>query len=177
MPFPPAFPWNRVKWKSIIGMLVNITGQNLFWVFFPAWTFVTSAFNLEGVTFMSELQIFQIKDVVCTQNKCLLGHDFSVMETYRIRKKTGEKASCACKGNEFVILWTVHLLASWWDGESWRGLMSLPFSSHSLCHTLWLLAYSSVIWSTKSEHGTEKSKKNGRVTVCRNCITELNFRW
>lgn len=53
---------------------------------------------------MSELQIFQIKDVVCTQNECLLGHGFSVMGTYQIRKKTGEKVSSACEGNEFVIL-------------------------------------------------------------------------
>lgn len=90
---PELYKMERHNW--------NVSKYNrsefiLFFFFFPAWTCVTSDFNLEWVTFTSDLQIFQMKYVVWKQNKCLLGPDFSVMRTYQIRKKTDENAGCAC---------------------------------------------------------------------------------
>jgi len=118
---------------------------------------------------MSDLQIFQMKNVVWKQNKCLLGHDVSVMRTYQIRKKKpDEKASCACKRNEFVISWTVHLpLASWWDGES-SEVPRLFQSSHVPCATTMFVASSlflQLIYKTWAWDSRKKKLLNGRGTV------------
>lgn len=115
-----------------------------------------------------------LSNEVWKQNKCLLGHDFSVTRTYRLGKKTVEKAGCACEGNEFVISWTVRLpLASWWDGESREVscVSSIPLMFLVPLQRLWLLAYS-YIWSTKSEDGTAYRKRMAELLCV--AITSLS---
>lgn len=159
--------------------------------FFPDWIFVTSDSNPLWAISGSDLQTFQMENIIWKQNKCFLGCGFPVMRIYLIGGvKTEEKLSCACWRNEFATLriWDLHWPPGGMGSPQRSPVPPLPLlspSHHNDCgfwFILFILVYSLYfglfyyVADPQPECGTGRGK-DGRGTECCNPISKLHFTW